>query len=703
MEMARAIPDGPDGPDVPDVLDVPDVPDGARVASVLESLCATRRRIVELRNERLAPGLALLHRTLYACESIVSALLDVEQSEVKEAGFIESQYSSSGLDAADGDAWLPDDGSSSAVRASRAQRITFLENMRDAASEIDGVVAVLQRQSCVQRFLSVDDNLDLLKAATADLLYSMATFGPLIDLLAETGSSLPMDVVEDYQRLIARLQEVSYIASVDVVASVQDVLIEVVSTLILSDTGLETMARGSSVDRMISILTRGDVTADWLLEEASRLYEAALVQMESGMYSMYVLFVLVAVSLVEGGVGKGSELVGRMELELDDLRRMWASVGRIEGAAQLKSGCGPRELSLRLLVFGVQQFQQGDRQGLAVLSQSLEYAVGPLTRATLLLAMGKLLEKSDVRGALRHEEMVGVVMVVSRWIENPAANVRVACASALAACLREPGAGSRDAADDEEVIQLRKAAHAAGIGKRLIRQLSRQQDVLGHRETLAALTASLTDDVAGELARAHDANLMVEVVRVMTLHLESPKRKGAEDVIRQAVKFLHGMVSRSPLARYKAVLASGVAPLERVLATKSSAYGRNFALLSLWQLSKVSSLAADEYGWSAGGVVSLMEVLIEETAPPSARIAALFTLKNILCRSDTTFETVSVTGEMLQGLVNTMVSGESDGVRAAAASVLERLVDGGGDSSPRMVDSIDRFKRQTTISEGGSS
>ncbi len=670
--------------------ETPDGHNAVKVTDVLDMLATTRGRIVQLRTERLAPGLALLHRTLYTCEAIVSALLDIEQGEGKEAGFIESQYSNSGLVAADSDTWSSE-GESNAAYSSRTQRCVFLENMRDAASEIDGVVARLQRQSCVERFLSVEDNLELLKAATADLLYSMATFGPLVDLLAETGSSLPMDVVEDYKRHVARLQEVSYIASVEVVASVRDVLIEVVSCLILCE---ETATRGSPVEGMISILTRGDVTAEWLLDEAARLYEAALVQKENGTYSSYILFVLVASSLVEGGVGEGGDIVELIERELDALRRMWASVGRIEGVAQLERLL-PCELSLGLLVFGVQQFQQGDGPGLAVLSQSLEYAAGGLTRSILLLAMGKLLAQADVRGAVRHDEMVGFLMHISRWIENPAANVRVACASALAACLKEPRPGSKDDAE-EESIQLKKAAHAAGIGKRLIRQLSRQQDLLGHRATLAALTALLTDDIAGDLARAHDANPMAEVFRVMTLHLDSP-RKGAEDVIRQALRFVHGMVSRSPLARYKALLASGVTPLERVLATKSATYGRNFALLSLWQLSKVSSLAADAYGWSAEGVVSLLEVLIEEDAPPSAQSAALFTLKNIICHRDTTFESVPVTGEMLQALVNTMLSGESEGVRTAAASVLERLVDGGGDSSPRMIDSIDRFKRQTSM------
>ncbi len=670
----------------------PDDHSAVNVATVLDTFAHARATCCALRAERLAPGLALLHRTLYACEGIVSALLDIEQSEGKEAGFIESQYSNSGLVSADGDCWSSD-GDSNAVCASRTQRHTFLENMRDAASEVAGVVAVLQRQGRVEQYLSIQDNLELLKAATADLLYSMATFGPLVDLLAETGSSLPMDVVDDYHRLIRRLQEVEYIASVDVVASVQDVVIEVVSRLVLNE---DTATRGSSVDGMIAILTRGDVTAEWLLDEAGRLYEAALVQKEHGTYSSYILFVLVATSLVEGGVGKGSDVVGRIDRELDALRCMWASVGRIEGVAQLERLL-PCELSLGLLVFGVQQYQQGDGQGLVVLSQSLEHAAGPLTRSILLFAMGKLLAQADVRGAVRHDEMVGFLMHISRWIENPAANVRVACASALTACLREPGAGGKDATSEEESTRLKHAAHAAGIGKRLVRQLSRQQDVLGHRATLAALAASLTDDIAGDLARAHDANPMDEVFRVMTLHLDSP-RKGAEDVIRQAVRFVHGMVSRSQVARYKAVLASGVAPLERVLATKSAVYGRNFALLSLWQLSKVSSLAADAYGWSAEGVVALMEVLIEENAPPSAHSAALFTLKNIICRRDTTFESVPVTAEMLQALVNMMLSGESEGVRAAAASVVERLVDGGGDSSPRMLDSIDRFKRLTSLS-----
>ena len=108
-------------------------------------------------------------------------------------------------------------------------------------------------------------------------------------------------------------------------------------------------------------------------------------------------------------------------------------------------------------------------------------------------------------------------------------------------------------------------------------------------------------------------------------------------------------------------------------------------------------MAADAYGWSSDGVVALMAVLTESDAPPSAQSAALFTLKNIICRRDTTFESVPVTSEVLQALVSTMLNGESEGVRTAAASIVERLVDGGGDSSPRMIDSIDRFKRQTAL------
>ena len=675
MESAGVVPPGDSAPNV---------------VSALSTLEAARARCCALRSDRLAPGLALLHRTLYACEAIVSALLDIEEIEGKEAGFIAPQCSSGGLTAADS-GWTSD-GDSDAVRASREQRCTFLENMRDAAVEVAGVVAVLEGQSRVERYLSIQENLDLLKAATADLLYSMATFGPLVDVLAEAGSSLPMDVVDDYHRVLTRLTGTEYLASVDVVASVQDVVIEVVSRMVLNE---ERGARGSSVDGMIATLTRGNVTADWLLEEAGRLCEAALVQREHGTYSSYILFVLVAASLVEGGVGRGSEVVERIQCELDALRGMWGSIGRIEGVAQLDQLL-PCELSVGLLVFGVQQFQQGDGPGLLVLSQSLEHAPGSLTRSILLLAMGKLLAQAEVRGGMRHDEMVGMLMDVSRWIDNPAANVRVACASALTACLLEPGAGGKGATNEETTIRLKEAAHAAGISRRLIRQLSRQQDVLGHRATLAALAASLTDDIAGDLARSHDANPMEEVVRVMNLHLDSP-RKGGEDVIRQATRFVHGMVSRSQVARYKAVLASGVSPLERVLATKSASYGRNLALLSLWHLSKVSSLAADAYGWSSDGVVALMAVLTESDAPPSAQSAALFTLKNIICRRDTTFESVPVTSEVLQALVSTMLNGESEGVRTAAASIVERLVDGGGDSSPRMIDSIDRFKRQTAL------
>ena len=676
------------------------------VAEVLDLLGSARARIVETRNERSAPGLGVLHRLLYHSEAIVSSLLDCDGEGCKQQGFIESQYSNSGtldggLACSGGACERPADGiddvdGMDVVSLTRS----FLENMRDAAVEIDGVVARLQRQSHVERFLSIEENLELLKAATADLLYSMATFEPLTKVEGE--SSLPVDVVEDYRALMGRLEEVAYIASVDVVASVQDVLIEVVMNFAGSDGGsVGQGGRGGhgAVDGMVVALT-GDVTKGWLVNEASKLYEAACVQRKNGVYSMYILFTLVAGALLEGDVGKGYEVVDAVGREIEDIRRMWVSVGSIEreGAGRLEQ-MGACERSVALLVYGVTSFQFDPSGGtgamdqvsskLSMLSRSLEYATGPLTRSMLLLAMGKLFSKADVRSALSHEKLIGYLMGISRWMDSPAANVRHACASALAACLGGPVSKG----DTEEAIKMKQAAHAAGIGKRLIRQLSRQQDVLGHRATLAALTALLTDDIAGDLARAPDANPLAAVFSIMTSYLDSP-RKGAEDVIRHATRFVHGMVSKSPLARYKALLAGGITPLERVLSTKSGAYGRNFALLSLWQLSKVSSLAADAYGWSSDGVVSLLNVLVEDKASPAAHAAAIFTLKHILCRNDTTFETVAVTDEMLKALVGAMMSSESEGVRTAAAHVLERLVDGGGDSSPRMVDSIDRFKQQ---------
>ena len=633
------------------------------VESVLDRLATSRRRIASVRSNRSAPGLALLHRLLYAAESVVSSLLDVEggkrlsgSGRIERSGFIESKYSAgSGLHAGGAcdacgefdDCDTTEEEEGNALEREVAMR-AFLDNCREAAVEVDRAVSLLENQSVVERYVSVEENCQLLKAATADLQYSMATFEPLVRSSAVEGKELPRDVVEDWRALMARLDDAAFFADVDVIGSVQDVVMEVVSNFARPES-----ARRGAVEAMVRNVVSGsgegaiEGEVEMMVEEAVRLVETAEVQREHGVFSVYFLFVLLAGALVDwaraaenggadGFIG-GDEGVGRIEREVQTLRGVLDRVGSVRRVEELER-LEPFERSLALFVLAVTAHdsestveEAGDR--LDVLSASLEFVAGPVTRSMVLLAMGRLLSDAGVRDALEYERVVRYLTTISRWIDSANGSVRRNAAMALAACL---GGGASWRSEE-----LKVAAHSLGMGKRLLWQLSRQQDVLGQRATLSALSAMLTDEIAGDLARAGATrgtgiDPFPVVFGILTDHLDQPTIKGSKDVIKQAVRFVHAMVSRSPLARYRAILANGITPLERVLASPSS-FGRNFALLSLYHLSRISSLEADTYGWSTVGVEALLDVVssasTEEPVTP-AQSAAVMTLKHVLSRSE---------------------------------------------------------------------
>ena len=680
----------------------------------LSSLSATRSLVLAARSSlRSAPGLALLHRLLYQTESIVSALLEVTNPSTLShrplaRGFIESKYSASGS-LTQGVGQEDEMDSVTLVDATEA----FLEGVCDAAVEIGCAVGSLAKQGSVERFLCVEDNLGLLRAATNDLQYSVQAFEHVV--VSDVGRSLPRDVLEDHARLLARIQDAAFVADVDVVAAVQDVVIDVVGGFAAGAQASRRTRRGA-VEVMVRMIEADDMVADeWLVGEARSLLASAEVQRANGVFSQYGLFVLVADALLDmagaddGGV---AEAVAGLEGALEGTGRVRSvSVEQLEALE-------PYERSLALLVLAVTAYEDGVDDDVAsrleVLSASLDFVSGPLTRSMLLLATGKLLADASRKG-MDSGTVVRHVASISRWIDSGSANVRRMAATALAGVL-PTSAG----------IELKTAAQALGVGKRLVRQLAgARQDVMGLRATLSALSAMLTDEIAAELARAADGSPdpLALVFDVLRDNLDHPT-KGSPDVIRQAVKFVYGLVSRSPLARYRAILANGVPPLERVLASPGAGgVGTNcgnFTLMALYHLSRITSLDDDKYGWSALGIEALLDVLSSESpegatpaspaspaTPTPAQSAAVLTLKHVLSRSDPFIDSekrVVVGDRHLSALVKLSTSSDSEvesGVATAAALVLGVLVDGGGESSPRMAASIRRMSTDGTLRAAG--
>lgn len=670
----------------------------------LSSLSATRSLVLAARSSlRSAPGLALLHRLLYQTESIVSALLDVTNPSTLPhrplaRGFIESKYSASGS-LTQGVGQEDEMDSVTLVDATEA----FLEGVCDAAVEIGCAVGSLAKQGSVERFLCVEDNLGLLRAATNDLQYSVQAFEHVVD--SDVGRSLPRDVLEDHARLLARVQDAAFVADVDVVAAVQDVVIDVVGGFAAGAQASRRTRRGA-VEVMVRMIEADDIADEWLVGEARSLLASAEVQRANGVFSQYVLFVLVADALLDmagaddGGV---AEAVAGLEGALEGTER-----ARSVSVEQLEA-LEPYERSLALLVLAVTAYEDGVDDDVAsrleVLSASLDFVSGPLTRSMLLLATGKLLADASRKG-MDSGTVVRHVASISRWIDSGSANVRRMAATALAGVL-PTSAG----------IELKTAAQALGVGKRLVLQLAgARQDVMGLRATLSALSAMLTDEIAAELARAADGSPdpLALVFDVLRDNLDHPT-KGSPDVIRQAVKFVYGLVSRSPLARYRAILANGVPPLERVLASPGAGgVGTNcgnFTLMALYHLSRITSLDDDKYGWSALGIEALLDVLSSESpegaTPTPAQSAAVLTLKHVLSRSDPFIDSekrVVVGDRHLSALVKLSTSSDSEvesGVATAAALVLGVLVDGGGESSPRMAASIRRMSTDGTLRAAG--
>jgi len=665
--------------------------------SALSALSSTRSLVLAARSSlRSAPGLALLHRLLYQTESIVSGLLDVANPSTlrpdRPRGFIESKYSASGS-LTQGVGQEDDMDSVTLVDATEV----FLEGVCDAAVEIGCAVGSLAKQGSVERFLRVEDNLGLLRAATNDLQYSVQAFENVV--VSDVGRSLPRDVLEDHARLLARVQDAAFVADVDVVAAVQDVIIDVVGGFAAGAQAPRRTRRGA-VEVMVGLIEADGIVKDeWLVGEARSLLASAEVQRANGMYSQYALFVLVADALLDmagaddGGV---SEAVAGLEGALE-------GTGRVRSVEQLEA-LEPYERSLALLVLAVTAYEDGGRGDVAsrleVLCASLDFVSGPLTRSMLLLAIGKLLADAGVRKGLDSATVVLHVASISRWIDSGSANVRRTAATALAGVLPTSA-------------ELKTAAQALGVGKRLMRQLAgARQDVMGLRATLSALSAMLNDEIAAELARAADGSPdpLALVFDVLRDNLDHPS-KGSPEVIRQAVKFVFGMVSRSPLARYRAILANGVPPLERVLASPGTGgVGTNcgnYTLMALYHLSRITSLDDEAYGWSALGISALLDLLSSESpeaaspaTPTPAQSAAVLTLKHVLSRRDPFVDSekrVVVGDRHLSALVRLSTSSDSEvepGVATAAALVLGVLVDGGGESSPRMADSIRRMSTE---------
>ena len=646
-----------------------------------------------------------MHRLLYQTESIVSALLEVTNPSTLPhrplaRGFIESKYSASGS-LTQGVGQEDEMDSVTLVDATEA----FLEGVCDAAVEIGCAVGSLAKQGSVERFLCVEDNLGLLRAATNDLQYSVQAFEHVV--VSDVGRSLPRDVLEDHARLLARVQDAAFVADVDVVAAVQDVVIDVVGGFAAGAQASRRTRRGA-VEVMVRMIEADDIADEWLVGEARSLLASAEVQRANGVFSQYVLFVLVADALLDmagaddGGV---AEAVAGLE-------------GALEGTGRVRSGSveqlealEPYERSLALLVLAVTAYEDGGRGDVAsrleVLCASLDFVSGPLTRSMLLLAIGKLLADAGVRKGLDSATVVLHVASISRWIDSGSANVRRTAATALAGVLPTSA-------------ELKTAAQALGVGKRLMRQLAgARQDVMGLRATLSALSAMLNDEIAAELARAADGSPdpLALVFDVLRDNLDHPS-KGSPEVIRQAVKFVFGMVSRSPLARYRAILANGVPPLERVLASPGTGgVGTNcgnYTLMALYHLSRITSLDDEAYGWSALGISALLDLLSSESpeaaspaTPTPAQSAAVLTLKHVLSRRDPFVDSekrVVVGDRHLSALVRLSTSSDSEvepGVATAAALVLGVLVDGGGESSPRMAASIRRMSTDGTLRAAG--
>jgi hypothetical protein len=650
---------------------------------------------------RSKPCLGVLHRIIFKIESIVSSLVELSHGmcDVKQ-GFIESKYSSGAIDAQCGEPSRP------CQLGDQASAMgTFLTDIRDAVENVSETLAVFERQGVVENYLSVEDNLKLLKAATNDLRYSMAAFEPLV------AEGMPLDVVEDYMMLMNRLADVEFYADVDVVGAVQGVLIESVLNVV-GERRENSVARGA-LDAMVGelmVLGSEYDTADksaWLAREVEMLIDASLRHKVGAEYSLFLFFICVAHGLAErvdfDALTKAQLETFRLKLDqiCDDIcaMRSYFSGLSLDTAVERAEGADPQGRTGALLLVAITVYDScmcdsGMKRGGEVhqnghvfetLSTCLDMASSPLTRSMLLLSIREMLLLDGVlKDPLSLQQSNGLMMSLVRFVDSLSPNVRRHCASALAAFF------------SKSPPEIRLTCHRMGISKRLILQLSvKQHDVLGHGASLAALGSMVTNQVAVDLTGRAGEDPFQVMVPLINMYLDMPI-KGSEQVVRHATRLVYLLISKNAVGSYKALLSGAVPSMLRILGDhQHDGATRNFALLSLYQLSKVTSSPKEDCGWSTTGITSLLDALADSSSK-AARSAALLTLKHVL-RNHPELATVEVTNAHLRSLVQ-LLSHENDGVRSGAAAVIEQVLSRAtGNRSPRMASCFARLGAEDVL------